>query len=451
LHLVGGQLPDYWGNTYYDDTYYRDRDIPEKQDGYCTDIFVGETERFATENRDKPFFVYLALNSAHAPFNVDAEYSDLYKGNTAAGNPKICGMITNIDDNIARLRETLKEQGLDKNTVIILFGDNGSNNAKIIKDGHVDESVGYNGGFRGKKSQPWEGGHRQAMLMHIPSQPLATTDTELAMCYDLMPTLINLCGLTPSRDVEYDGVDLLSEESRAGRVAVVDTQRSEFLRKYAPYAVMKDDWRLIDGKSLYNLSTDRAQKLDVADSHPELVAELKNSYEEWWERTSVDKDLRHPIPLSTNIKGESVLLNGHDIHTTNGKMPVWNQQSTCQGKKTEDGFWSVEVTKSGKYDFELYRWAPSSGLNLNEATPRGREIPNNGARYPAGGAITNMKRAAIVVDDVELASCEDFPLDRPSISIPAVKLPKGYHELKAVITDSDDQSYIAWFVNVRRR
>ncbi len=358
-------------------------------------------------------------------------------------------MITNIDDNIARLRQSLKEQGLDKNTVIILFGDNGPNNVKLDKKGFTTEKSAYNGGFRGKKSMAWEGGHRQAMLMHIPDQTNGTTDTELAMCYDIMPTLINLCDLKPKQKLRLDGVDILSDESRAGRIAVVDTQRQEFLRSNATSAVMMDEWRLIDRKALYNLASDREQRVDVAKSHPEIVKKLRAAHDEWWRYVAEDEDVRHPIYLSTDVKGESVVFNSHDLHTLNKKMPVWNQLASRRSVNPE-GFWAVYAPQSGRYDFELYRWNPVTGLNLDEAAPAGRQVPDGG-RDPKGLAITDMKSAAIYVDGKLVGSCSKFKTNRPSISIPSVKIKEGYHELRAEITNAEGESYPAWFVRSTKR
>ncbi len=359
-------------------------------------------------------------------------------------------MITNIDDNLARLRRSLKEQGLDKNTVIILFGDNGPNNVKLDKEGFADTTYSYNGGLRGKKSMAWEGGHRQAMLMHIPGRSEQRTDNELAMVYDIMPTLANLCGVKPSRDIRLDGVDILADESRAGRIAVVDTQRQELLREGATSAVMMDEWRLIDRKRLYNLAADREQRVDVAKSHPQIVEQLAAKYDEWWSYVSEDEDVRHPIYLATDLKGESVVFTSHDLHTLNGKMPVWNQLAARKNLNT-DGFWSVYAPQSGKYDFELYRWSPVTGLTLDEAAPKGRDIPNGGSAAPKGVAITDMKSATIYIDGVEVASVADFPTDRPSVSLPSIKLKEGYHELRVEITNTEGVSYPVWFVRCTQR
>ncbi len=456
LYHKGGaitQLPDYWDNTYFDDTYFRNRDVPEKQTGYCTDVFVGEAERFATENRDKPFFIYLALNAAHGPFNVDSKYTDLYKDQVEDRRARIYGMITNIDENIARLRQTLKEQGLDKNTVIILFGDNGGNVPIVSKeDSFADESKGYNAGLRGKKGLPYEGGHLQAMLMHIPTMKGGVTDSELRMCYDFMPTFMDLCNLKPSREVALDGISLLSKKGTKGRVTVIDTQRAEYLIEGKLSCVLQDDWRLINGTELYDMSKDRGQKVDLAAQYPEVVERLAAEYKRWWGKISEVAEIRHSIPFTTDVKGESVVLNSHDVHMVNDVFPVMTHNGVRAGRKTSKvGFWSIEVTESGTYDFELYRWDPVTGYNLNATAKRGRPIPNGGSGYGTGTAITNMKSAALYFDEQMVASCEDFPLDRPSISMHSVKLEKGKYEFKPLITDSDGASYIPWYVKITKR
>ena len=61
-----GQIPDYWGNDYFDDTYFRDGRT-ENFEGYCTDVFFREAMRFITVDRERPFFVYLATNAPHSP------------------------------------------------------------------------------------------------------------------------------------------------------------------------------------------------------------------------------------------------------------------------------------------------------------------------------------------------------------------------------------------------
>ena len=121
-----GQTPDYWDNDYYDDTYYRNG-IPEKFEGYATHIWFNEAISFIKKEKNKPFFCYISTNAPHSPFHVPDKYSELYKNIDGVPEPNFYGMITNIDENIGRLRKILEKNGLSKNTILIFLTDNGVN------------------------------------------------------------------------------------------------------------------------------------------------------------------------------------------------------------------------------------------------------------------------------------------------------------------------------------
>ena len=158
-HRCGGigQASDYWGNDYFDDTYERNGKF-EKFAGYCTDVWFREGIRFVEENRDKPFFLYLALNAPHGPYHVPPEWAAPYQDNKEVYNPNFYGMIANIDHNMGILRQRLDELGLAENTILIFMTDNGTA-AGAKFEGLTSEAVlGYNAGMRGKKSSVYEGG-----------------------------------------------------------------------------------------------------------------------------------------------------------------------------------------------------------------------------------------------------------------------------------------------------
>ena len=103
--LCGGisQISDYWGNDYFDDTYYHNG-VPTEYEGYCTDVFFNETIRFIKENKDQPFLVYLAPNVALLPNRVDEKYSDPYlEQGIENGQSIYYGMIANLDENMGTL------------------------------------------------------------------------------------------------------------------------------------------------------------------------------------------------------------------------------------------------------------------------------------------------------------------------------------------------------------
>ena len=100
-HRCGGigQVSDYWGNDYFDDTYERNGEL-EKFEGYCTDIWFAESLRFIKENRDRPSFLYLLLNAPHSPYIVDEKWSEPYQDGDHGANTNFLGMIANVDYNL---------------------------------------------------------------------------------------------------------------------------------------------------------------------------------------------------------------------------------------------------------------------------------------------------------------------------------------------------------------
>ena len=209
-HGGGGisQTPDYWGNDYFDDTYFRNGS-EQPFDGYCTDVWFQEAMAFiarqtnsqAEGDQHRPFFCYLSTNAPHGPFRVPDAYSEVYRRKGVPGErANFYGMITNIDDNMARLRHHLRVLGLEENTILIFMTDNGSAAGCDLGAGQFVES-GYNAGMRGKKGSPYEGGHRVPLFMHWPGGGFTEKHEvhELTANIDLLPTLIDLCDLEVRR------------------------------------------------------------------------------------------------------------------------------------------------------------------------------------------------------------------------------------------------------------
>ena len=393
-----GQEPDYWGNTYFDDTYFRNG-IPEKQTGYCTDVWFNEATKFIEKNKDKPFFCYLALNAPHSPFHVDEKYVAPYRNHPNIPNPEFYGMIANIDENVGKIREYLAKNGLDKNTIVVYMTDNGTAGGSTFdKEGFLNK--GYNCGLRGYKASPYDGGHRVPFILSVPGEK-GKEITTLTSYIDFMPTLIDMCKLKTPRQVNFDGISLkplLEGKKLQNRTLVVDTQREEFLKKDKSYSVMTDEWRLVNGIELYKIKTDKEQRTNIASKYPKVVEKLKNEYEIWWMKTSVRANQYQYINIGDN---SITTLFSHDLHNEQNKIPAWNQEMVRQGVSSK-GYWTVEVTKKGLYHFKLMRWAPESGLGVLSAAPEGRTIPN-GKAY-SKGKVLNIKGAKLKIGLLEYSA-----------------------------------------------
>ena len=151
-HRCGGigQASDYWGNDYFDDTYERNGEF-EKFEGYCTDVWFREGMRFVSENKEKPFFLYLSLNAPHGPYRVPKEWAKPYEGKKDVANPNFYGMVANIDHNMGLLRAQLDKLGLSEDTIVIFMTDNGTAAGAKFKGLNSEAVFGFNAGMRGKE------------------------------------------------------------------------------------------------------------------------------------------------------------------------------------------------------------------------------------------------------------------------------------------------------------
>lgn len=248
MHGAGGieQSPDYWGNDYFGDTYYVDGKWT-KFDGYCTDVWFDQAKKFIKKSKadGKPFFSYISLNAPHGPRRAPKKYQDMYKENA-----DFFGMITNIDDNFAALRQMLKEENLEENTLLIFTTDNGSAGG-----------TKYNtAGMRGGKGSQYDGGHRVPFIMQWPKGklPKGIDVNQLTAHMDILPTFIDWFGLgAPS--IEFDGTsvkDLLygDQTKLSDRTLIVESQRVVTPEKWRKSSVMTDRWRLINGEELYDIN-----------------------------------------------------------------------------------------------------------------------------------------------------------------------------------------------------
>ncbi len=417
-----GQGPDYWGNDYFDDTYFHNGK-PKKFEGYCTDIWFDGAMKFIEANKARPFFCYIPTNAPHGPYNVADKYSKPYRDKGVEKNQaNFYGMITDIDENMGRLMRRLKELGLEENTILIFMTDNGT-------------SGGYSGGMRGKKGSEYEGGHRVPCFIRWPDGGLTGgIDVDrLTAHIDLLPTLIGLCGLKKPRGVKFDGdsiVQLLRREDKSWpeRILITDSQRIEHPEKWRKSAVMTDKWRLINGNELYDIKADPEQKSDIADRNPQAVEKLRKAYEDWWMDVSGRFDEYCETILGSDKQNPTRLMS-HDWHTE--KVP-WNQGAVRSGMQA-NGFWAVEIERDGRYQFELRRWAKELDVGINEAI--------------AGGKVITATEARLTIADQDMT----VPVSRNARAVTFdLRLRAGKTRLQTWFLDNRGNSRGAYYVYVKR-
>ena len=369
-----GQAPDYWGNDYFDDTYFHNG-TPKPCKGYCTDVWFEGATRFIETHQSEPFFCYLATNAPHGPYRVDPAYSQPFKDKGhAEEQANFLGMIKNIDENVGRLLARLDEMMLADDTIVIFMTDNGS----AVMDAAP---------MRDLKGSAYEGGHRVPCFIRWPGGNLQVgRDVPIVTAHvDLLPTLLDLCGVPAKTDAAFDGISLRPwlenpQAPEPERAIIVDSQRVEVPEKWRKCAVLERNWRLINGKELYDLHSDPAQHVDRAAEFPDKVARLREHYERWWDDVSQTFDQLCPIVIGTAGQGPQV-LGSMDWH---GEKPAWNQTHILKGSPG-NGFWALEVAAAGEYQFELRRWPVEASTPIPGAVKGGTALAIFEAKISIGG------------------------------------------------------------------
>ena len=387
-----GNSPDYWGNHYFDDTYFRNG-TPEKFKGYCNDVWFDQAIQFIRANKDREFFCYLPTNVPHKPLLVPEKYVKPFLGKVPESMARFYGMLVNFDENLARLRKELRQLELEENTVLIFLGDNGTEDgAQFDEQDYV--TAGFNAGMRGGKISEYEGGHRVACFVCWPAGGIRGGQDvgRLAAHFDLLPTLIDLCGLAPPPHVRFDGVSLtplLRNPAKAAadwpdRTLFVHNQRVIDPVKGKNYAVMTDRWRLVNDRELYEIKSDPGQHRNVADQHPQVVAELQKGYENWWNDISTDFGKPARIVIGSD-RANPTALNPHDWIG----MPLFDQSQVRRGRVGREGVeyqghWMIEVAQDGRYEIECRRWPRELNRPITAAIEGGAALPATQARLKIG-------------------------------------------------------------------
>ncbi len=307
--------------------------------GFCTDVFFDAALAWIEAQRqtDQPFFVYLPTNAPHAPSHAPPEFRERFEkfgfSRQAAG---FYGMIENIDHNMGRLLTQLEAWKLLPNTIVIFLSDNGMAAEGARNDGqplgHDPDGTpieAWNAGMKGLKGSPDEGGVRVPFFVRWDGVYEAGRDIDrIAAHIDLLPTLADICGAAfPADQVEGRSLKPLLESRQAE-----STWPDRFLFTHVgrwPHAANPDEfqWRgfsvrnqrfRLVGEQLFDIQADPGQTTDVAVAHPDLVAEMRAEFDEFW-KSAVPWMVNESAPLSTTRP----FWLAYEAQTANGPLPRW--------------------------------------------------------------------------------------------------------------------------------
>lgn len=253
---------------------------------YTTDAFGREAASFIERHRTQPWLCYLAFNAVHAPLQATAKYLERFQHIADPKRRTYAAMQSAMDDAVGVVLAKIRERGLEEDTLIVFFSDNG---------GPTGGNTSSNGPLRGFKSQTWEGGIRIAYMMqwkgHIPA---GQVDDRPVVQLDILPTALAAAEVAIKPEWKLDGVNLLPYLTGQNKQAPHDVL---YWRFGPQLALRQGDWKLVkarsnnsgdyartgkatvDGAQLYNLREDLGEKNNLAASQPKKLQELVLAWE----------------------------------------------------------------------------------------------------------------------------------------------------------------------------
>lgn len=239
-------------------------------DGYLTDYYTDEAIRVIEANRHQPFLLYLAHWGVHNPLQAKRED---YESLAHIDDHRLrvyAAMIMALDRGVGRVMAALEDHGLADDTLVVFTSDNGGAGYLGLPD--------INKPYRGWKLTHFEGGTHVPFFARWPARIAAGSRVEAPVNHiDLFPTIAAAAGARVPEDRVIDGVDLLPFV--AGEADGVPHE-TLFWRQGYVQTVLHDGWKLITSERparrwLFDLNADPTEQHDVADRHPERVAELE--------------------------------------------------------------------------------------------------------------------------------------------------------------------------------
>ncbi|MEX2577794.1 MAG: sulfatase-like hydrolase/transferase [Verrucomicrobiales bacterium] len=340
---------------HYEHDWWHGREETEEE-GYSTHLINRHTLDFVRRHAEEPFCLYVAHEAIHNPVQVPGDPVrrtedgwDRWKWQEHSEEERIekyKGMTLPLDEAVGDLRRLLVELGIDKNTLVLFFSDNGA--AADFPSGSPE--------LRGDKGSVHEGGHKVPAIAWWPGKIEAGSESDAALIsLDVMPTLLALAN-APDPERPLDGVDisplLLNGEPPAARPLFWASLNNGGARSEA---MREEDWKLVvthpkaapgtfenETTALYHLADDPSEETDLSDEHPERTAAMLAELEAWYADT---QETATPQPggwLAVEEEPEqTVYLIGNSL-----------TQDTIPTRLDGDVQWHIGCGKSLPYLFE---------------------------------------------------------------------------------------------------
>lgn len=310
LHTEVGYFPPF-GNQGGKD--FQENGVSIEKEGYETFILGNEVSRFIRErDTDRPFFIYMPFIAPHTPLDAPQElqnkYADLEDNREPArshntdqsrqlsrlmrqpsARPMYAAVVDGMDQAIGNVLDTLDQEGIADNTIVLFFSDNGG---AAYASGGAD-----NVPLRGGKGETWEGGIRVVSVVRWPEQLKAGGKMQQIMtAMDVFPTLASAAGVPTGNDkFQLDGRDLwpaISQGVAQPREDLVFFASETPIRGFFMFTAFNDHWKLVQevrqgllsadvSNYLFRISEDPNERNNLAQEYPDVVTELAEEIHYW--------------------------------------------------------------------------------------------------------------------------------------------------------------------------
>lgn len=285
---------------------------PEREgDEYITDRCGRQCIEFIEENKDNPFFFYLAFNAPHTPLH--AKKSDLPRvAHIESEAARLyAAMVLAIDDNVGRILDYLEKEGLRENTIVVMLSDNGPANPIHLSiptwwpEGAPYHVLGQRGGLNGFKGNMWEGGIRIPYIISWPAGlAQGETYTKAVSTLDIYPTLCSAARVAIPEETDLDGTNLMPYFTGGYEK---DPHKHLFWYANRMGAVRMGKWKLLiedDHHYLFDLEADPGEKTSVMKDNIEITHELLAAYFDFRNQMPA---YRNPFVRPIDIRSEAVI------------------------------------------------------------------------------------------------------------------------------------------------
>jgi arylsulfatase A-like enzyme len=284
---------------------FKNPKLKDKEKGENLTIRLAkETANFITNHKDSTFFAFLSFYAVHAPIQTTETKWNTYRNKADSSglsdsaykmervlpirqvqdNPIYGGLVATMDDAVGIVLKALKDNGLDKNTIVVFTSDNGG-----VASG--DNFSTSNLPLRGGKGYQWEGGIREPFFMKVPWLKSKGLKTDVPVIHtDFYPTLLDLANIPLLENQHKDGISL--KPILEGKEININRPLYWHYPHYGnqggePSSIIQQNgWKLIhyweDGREeLFKLPSTEKDELNVIKQHPELAKKLSNQLMTW--------------------------------------------------------------------------------------------------------------------------------------------------------------------------